>query len=74
MTRSLAGKLIGLAAAIAAVIAALLALSAVHLLPQLRNPFAETTTDRSGPVLTFGAGEWEQFAVRVKRGEAVTDG
>ena len=51
MTRSLAGKLIGLAAAIAAVIAALLALSAVHLLPQLRNPFAETTTDRSGPVL-----------------------
>jgi hypothetical protein len=26
-------------------------LSAVHLLPQLRNPFAETTTDRSGPVL-----------------------
>ena len=51
MTRSLAGKLIGLAAAIAAVIAALLVLSAVHLLPQLRNPFAETTTDRSGPVL-----------------------
>jgi hypothetical protein len=26
-------------------------LSAVHLLPQLRNPFATTTTDRSGPVL-----------------------
>jgi hypothetical protein len=47
----LAGKLIGLAAAVAAVIAALLVLSAVHLLPQLRNPFAETTTDRSGPVL-----------------------
>src|SRR6202034_3736467 len=47
----LAGKLIGLAAAIAAVIAALLVLSAVHLLPQLRNPFAETTTHRSGPVL-----------------------
>jgi hypothetical protein len=51
VTRSLAGKLIGLAAAIAAVIAALLVLSSVHLLPQLRNPFAETTTDRSGPVL-----------------------
>lgn len=47
----LAGKLIGLAAAILAIIAALLVLSAVHLLPQLRNPFAETTTDRSGPVL-----------------------
>ena len=38
-----AGRLAGLAAAVAAVIAALL--------PQLRNPFAETTTDRSGPVL-----------------------
>jgi hypothetical protein len=47
----LAGKLIGLAAAAAAVIAGLLVLSAVHLLPQLRNPFATTTTVRSGPVL-----------------------
>ena len=47
----LAGRLLGLAAAVAAVIAALLVLSAVHLLPQLRNPFAQTTTDRSGPVL-----------------------
>jgi hypothetical protein len=47
----LASRLIALAAAVAAVIAALLVLSAVHLLPQLRNPFTETTTDRSGPVL-----------------------
>jgi hypothetical protein len=47
----LAGRLAGLAAAIAAVIAVLLVASAVHLLPQLRNPFATTTTDRSGPVL-----------------------
>jgi hypothetical protein len=45
------GCLIGLAAALAAIIVGLLVLSAVHLLPQLRNPFAETTTDRSGPVL-----------------------
>jgi hypothetical protein len=49
--RGLTGKLIGLAAAIAVVIAGLLVLSAVHLLPQLRNPFATTTTERSGPVL-----------------------
>jgi hypothetical protein len=42
------GRAIG---AIAAVLIILLVLSAVHLLPQLRNPFAETTTDRSGPVL-----------------------
>jgi Protein of unknown function (DUF4230) len=47
----LAGKLIALAAAIAAVIAGVLVLSAVHVLPQLRNPFRETTTDRTGPVL-----------------------
>ena len=47
----LPGKLIGLAAAIAAVLAGLLVRSAVHLLPQLRNPFSTTTTDRSGPVL-----------------------
>jgi hypothetical protein len=45
------GRLIGLAAALAAIIVGLLVLSAVHLLPQLRNPFAETTTERSGPVL-----------------------
>lgn len=45
------GKLVALVAAIAVLIAGLLVLSAVHLLPQLRNPFAETTTDRSGPVL-----------------------
>ena len=51
-TRSgLVGKLIALAAAIAMVIAAVLVLSAVHVLPQLRNPFRETTTDRNGPVL-----------------------
>src|SRR5258708_21973821 len=47
----LPGGLAGLAAAVAAVIAGVLVLSAVHLLPQLRNPFAETTTDRSQPVL-----------------------
>jgi hypothetical protein len=47
----LVGRLAGLAAAVAAILAGVLVLSAVHLLPQLRNPFAETTTDRSQPVL-----------------------
>ena len=41
----------GIAVAIAAVLVLVLVLSAVHLLPQLRNPFAETTTDRGGPAL-----------------------
>src|ERR1700730_7289899 len=47
----LVGRLAGLATAVAAILAGVLVLSAVHLLPQLRNPFAETTTDRSQPVL-----------------------
>jgi hypothetical protein len=47
----LVGRLAGLAAVVAAILAGVLVLSAVHLLPQLRNPFAETTTDRSQPVL-----------------------
>jgi hypothetical protein len=46
--------LAGLAVAAAALVAAaacLIALSAVHLLPQLRNPFGEQTTVTSQPVL-----------------------
>jgi hypothetical protein len=42
------GKIV---AAVVAVIVLLVVLSAVHLLPQLRNPFAETTTVRSQPVI-----------------------
>lgn len=46
------GRAVGLAAAIVAMlIAVVLVLSTVHLLPQLRNPFAETTIDRSSPVV-----------------------
>jgi len=37
--------------ALIAIVVLVLALSAVNLLPRLRNPFAETTVDRSGPVL-----------------------
>ena len=47
----LVGLLAGLAAAVAAVVVLVLALSAVHLLPQLRNPFGETTSVSSQPVL-----------------------
>jgi Protein of unknown function (DUF4230) len=46
-----AGSLAGLVAAIAAVLVLIVVLSAVHLLPQLRNPFTETTTETSEPVL-----------------------
>ena len=40
-----------MAGAVAAVAALVIALSAVHLLPSLRNPFAESTSVRSQPVL-----------------------
>jgi hypothetical protein len=44
-------RLGGIVAAIVAAIVLIVVLSAVHLLPQLRNPFAETTTVRSQPVI-----------------------
>jgi Protein of unknown function (DUF4230) len=48
---SLAGRAVAVLAAVAAVLVALVVLSAVHLLPQLRNPFTQTTTDRGGPAV-----------------------
>jgi hypothetical protein len=48
---SLVGRLAAVVVAIAGVVVLLIALAAVHLLPQLRNPFVTTTTERSGPVL-----------------------
>jgi hypothetical protein len=47
----LVGLAAGLVAVVAAIAAGILVLSAVHLLPQLRNPFAESTTVRSQPAL-----------------------
>jgi Protein of unknown function (DUF4230) len=47
----LAGKLVAAAAVVAAVAVLIIVLAAVNLLPRLRNPFGETTSVRSGPVL-----------------------
>ena len=47
----LAGRLVTAVIAVVAVLAVVVVLSAVHLLPQLRNPFTQTTTDRGGPAL-----------------------
>jgi len=47
----IAGPLAAVAAALVAVVVLLLVLSAVRLLPQLRNPFHSTTTVRSQPPL-----------------------
>src|SRR5580693_1786088 len=45
------GRAGGIVAAIVAAIVLIVVLSAVHLLPQLRNPFGQTTTVRSQPVI-----------------------
>jgi Protein of unknown function (DUF4230) len=50
-TGRLLGRIAAVVAATAAVIVLLLALSAVRLLPQLRNPFHTTTTVRTQPPL-----------------------
>jgi hypothetical protein len=47
----LAGRLVTALIVVVAVLAVVVVLSAVHLLPQLRNPFTQTTTDRGGPAL-----------------------
>ena len=47
----LLGRVAALVAAVVAVIALLIVLSAVHLLPQFRDPFRTTTTVRSQPPL-----------------------
>lgn len=45
------GRVLGIVLALVVVIVLLVVLSAVRLLPQIRNPFAETTTVRSQPAL-----------------------
>src|ERR1700722_13786086 len=49
--RGVAGKLMAGAVAVVAVAVLLVVLSAVSLLPQLHNPFGETPSVRSQPVL-----------------------
>lgn len=44
-------RIVGTAACVAALFVLYLVGSAVHLFPQLRNPFGETTTERSQPVV-----------------------
>jgi hypothetical protein len=50
-SRGLIGRLATVVAAIAGVAVLVVVLSAVHLLPQLRNPFGETTSVSNQPVL-----------------------
>jgi len=49
--RRIMGPLTGLAATVAVIIAGVVVITVVHLLPHIRNPFAESTTVRSQPAL-----------------------
>jgi hypothetical protein len=65
--------LITAAAALAAVAVLLLVLSAVRLLPQLRNPFGETTTITSQPVLLKSITELSRYEAASGSFQVVVD-
>ena len=67
------GSLAGIVGAAAAVLVLLVVLSAVHLLPQLRNPFAETTTVRSEPVIVKSITELSRYEAASGSFEVVVD-
>jgi Protein of unknown function (DUF4230) len=67
------GRLVTAAGAVAAVVVLVLVLSAVHLLPQLRNPFAETTTITSQPVLLKSITELSRYEAASGSFQVVVD-
>ena len=67
------GSLAGIVGAAAAVLVLVVVLSAVHLLPQLRNPFAETTTVRSEPVILKSITELSRYEAASGSFEVVVD-
>src|ERR1700683_2436430 len=67
------GSLAGWVGAIAAVLVLIVVLSAVHLLPQLRNPFAETTTETSQPVLLKSISSLSRYEAASGSFEVVVD-
>ena len=67
------GSLAGIVVAAAAAGALIVVLSAVHLLPQLRNPFAETTTVRSEPVILQSITDLSRYEAASGSFEVVVD-
>ena len=67
------GSLAGIVAAAAAAGILIVVLSAVHLLPQLRNPFAQTTTVRSQPVILKSITELSRYEAASGSFEVVVD-
>jgi hypothetical protein len=73
MVRIQRGGLLAAVGAVAAVIVLLLVLSAVRLLPQLRNPFGETTTITSQPVLLKSITELSRYEAASGSFQVVVD-
>ena len=69
----LTGRLAGVAAVVVAVAVLLLVLSVVHVLPTLRNPFTETTTERSGPVVLKSITELSRYEAASGSFQVVVD-
>ena len=67
------GSLAGIVVAAAAAVVLIVVLSAVHLLPQLRNPFAETTTVRSEPVILQSITDLSRYEAASGSFEVVVD-
>ena len=67
------GSPAGIVGAVAAVLVLVVVLSAVHLLPQLRNPFAETTTVRSQPVILKSITDLSRYEAAGGSFEVVVD-
>ena len=67
------GSLAQIVVAAAAAVVLIVVLSAVHLLPQLRNPFAETTTVRSEPVILKSITELSRYEAASGSFEVVVD-
>ena len=59
--------------AVVGVLVIVVVLSAVHLLPQLRNPFSETTTTTSGPVLLQSITELSRYEAASGSFQVVVD-
>jgi hypothetical protein len=66
-------RLVTLAVAVVALVAAVLVASAVHLLPQWRNPFAQQTEERSGPVLLQSIVELSRYEAASGSFQVVVD-
>jgi hypothetical protein len=69
----LTGRLIAVATAVIAVAVLMLVLSVVHVLPRLRNPFTETTTERTGPVVLKSVTELSRYEAASGTYQVVVD-